>query len=165
MNCSPLLSPTLGNKCHATWLLTAVCILALTSLITYMPNARAIVAVNNIYEQVLYDLLGRLKYGDDGKFSPVADAVEVNTLQELIAKYQLGRPDASAYILNLDNKILAWSTAEHPEQYNLPNVDAGNYDIQKLKVGDVHLLVQNFWIKQTNGTHVNFRMVLVLRDR
>lgn len=112
--------------------------------------------------QVMYAVLGKLEETDGGKFVVIEDIDVQNSLNKLIAEYALDHPDTGIYILNISQNMLVWSAAEQPTQYDTAAAQADVYDIQSIHDGENHLLVQNFWIKQIDGSRVEFRMVWVV---
>lgn len=147
---------------HALWLALLIYALVLIFTLFFSADTHAEASFESSKAQLLYDVLGSLEYTDDGKFAPVNDVAGQSSLNELIKQYALERPEASIYILNLSQHILAWSAAEQVKQYDTSTAKADIYDVQVVEDGNIPLLVQNFWVKQTDGSRMEFRMVLVL---
>ncbi|MDD5392976.1 MAG: hypothetical protein PHE17_08175 [Thiothrix sp.] len=153
---SPPSSPSIR---HVVWLAILIYILLAIFLTFFSPKASA--GQEGTQAQLLDDMLGRLEYTADGKFVPVDDPRMSQELAGMVASNKLDGQEASAYILSLSRHTLAWGAASAPRQFETQAVQ-GDYAMKLSQVGNVRVAVQNFWVKQADGQHEEFQMVLAL---
>lgn len=110
---------------------------------------------------LLYDLLGMLEYRQDGHFGPVDDPAMQQNLKRLIAQRRLNGRDGVAYILNRTNAEIVWQSAPAPVTWRVEGEDNA-YALQFKQTATHQLAIQNFWLRATDSTRVEFRMVVAL---
>jgi hypothetical protein len=119
------------------------------------------VAANpEVQGELLYDLLGHLEYGTDGRFGRIDSPVMQQKLESLVTENRLNGREGSAYILNLGTGETVWSASATPHQFDA--IDVGNvYTMQFTQAESHQLAVQNFWLSH-NNVRLEFRMVVAL---
>jgi hypothetical protein len=147
---------------HALWLALLMYVLVFIFWLFASSDTHADEGGRLSQTQLLYEVLGSLEYAGDGKFTPVAHVAVEQSLNELIKKHGFDHPEASVYVLNLSQNTFAWSAVAQPTQYDTSAVKADVYATQSTHDGETHLLVQNFWVKQDDGSHLDCRMVMVV---
>lgn len=144
---------------YAVWL--AIFIYALLTIFLFIsPSEARAHGEKSLHTQLLYDVLGRLEYDEGGRFTPVKDEVMLQELEAMITTHQLGSATATAYIRNVSRNMLAWAAS--PTARLLPQQELGSYTLRFIRVDDLNVAIQNFWIKHTDGQREEFQMVLAL---
>lgn len=147
---------------QALWLALLMYVLVFIFLMFSSSDTKADEGIKLSQTQLLYEVLGSLEYVGDGKLAPIDDAGVEHSLDELIKQHGFDHPEASVYILNLKQNTLAWSATTSPRQYGTSAVKADVYAIQAAQDGDTRLLVQNFWVRDDDGSRLECRMVMVV---
>lgn len=153
-------SPLAASIRHAIWLVIFIYALVAIFALVFSPKAQASSEEQTLHTQLLYDVLGRVEYDGGGRFTPVKDAAMLQELKAMIATHQLGSATATAYIRNVSRNMLAWAAS--PTARLLPQQELGSYTLRFVRVDDLNVAVQNFWIKHANGQREEFQMVLAL---
>lgn len=152
-------SPLAASIRHAIWLAIFIYALVAIFLFVFSPKTQAS-EEQALHTQLLYDVLGRVEYDDGGRFIPVKDTAMLQELKAMITTHQLGSATATAYIRNVSRNMLAWAAS--PTARLLPQQELGSYTLRFVRVDDLNVAVQNFWIKHADGQREEFQMVLAL---
>jgi hypothetical protein len=139
--------------------LTGLMLTFLAAVLLVFPYKLA--ANPEVQSELLYDLLGNLEYGVNGHFAAVDDPVMRQELEALVTENRLNGREGSAYILNLGNGAIVWSSAATSLRFEKVVVNS-DYAMQFIQTEGHQLAVQNFWLNDAGHARLEFRMVVAL---